>query len=87
MSLQFSKYLLHLQKISLLSKVISISLINGLLPMQPPSSSKSQNCCYLGEGEVILTILRGIILAAAFFSTTMMYEKADGFYSECNLML
>lgn len=55
--------------------------------MQPPSSSKSQNCCYLGEGEVILTILKGIILAAAFFSTTMMYEKADGFYSECNLML
>lgn len=92
MGLQFSKYLLYLEKISLLSKVISISLIVFYL-MQFPSSSKSQNCCYLCEGEVTLTVLQGITLAAAFFSTNVwnifstMYEKANNIYSKCNLML
>lgn len=55
--------------------------------MQSPSSSKSQTCFYPFEGEVTLTILQGIILAAVLFSTNTKDEKANNIYSKCNLML
>ena len=55
--------------------------------MQSPSFSMSQNCCNPCKAEVILTIFQGIILAAAFFSRNMMYEKANNIYCKCRLMM
>lgn len=74
-------------KTSLICRVITISLINGLLANAVSLLLRESELLISVWGKNYLYYTSSIILAAAFFSTNMMYEKANNIYSKYSLML